>query len=266
MKTKVCVMFLIIGVTCFVTFALIKGNANASNEINLTVMSPKNSFRLGEVVSIETKVTNSASVPVYLNGNGSKIVSLEISFNENKDYKRYISSVRSSDLYVIDSVDNLSTVVINPQETIDINDTILWNNIPNAPHPNSDVDGINYYAFPKAGVYFIKAVIYIKKGEKYVLIESNQIKISVIEPQGEELEVWNKIKENGQFAHFLQEGDLTRGYHSPEERAKFQAEVEDIINQYPNSFYANSLRQSLLKFQANEAKRKAYLEKLKQPK
>jgi hypothetical protein len=81
------------------------------------------------------------------------------------------------------------------------------------------------------------------------------------------LEVWYRIKDNGDIGYFLQEGEIVRGrYHKPEERAKFQQEVERLLNQYPNSFYAQSLRQSLDKFKANEEKRKASLEKMKQQK
>ena len=89
------------------------------------------------------------------------------------------------------------------------------------------------------------------------------MKITITEPNGENLDVWNKIKDNGDIGYFLQEGDLIRGrYYTAEERAKFQQEVQQIISEHPNSFYAQSLRQSLDKFRASEAERQEYMKKL----
>jgi hypothetical protein len=92
---------------------------------------------------------------------------------------------------------------------------------------------------------------------------SNVNNVVIKEPEGEDLEVWNKIKDKKSFAYFIQNAEILGSNIDPEETAKFQAEVEDILQKYPNSFYAQSLRQSLDKFKANEAKRQEFQEKIK---
>jgi len=94
-------------------------------------------------------------------------------------------------------------------------------------------------------------------------LESEPIRVIVNEPEGENLEVWNKIGDNENFAYFMQNNETLISNDKPEERAKFQAELNDVLQNYPNSFYAQSLRQSLDKFNANEAKRQELREKVK---
>jgi hypothetical protein len=95
-------------------------------------------------------------------------------------------------------------------------------------------------------------------------VESEPIKIVINEPVGEDLEVWNKIKDNGNFAYFIQEDEIRIPSFKPDEREKFSKEFEQIINQYPNSLYTQSFRLSLDRFQAAEAKRQESMQKLKQ--
>ena len=115
-------------------------------------------------------------------------------------------------------------------------------------------------------MYYLKVWASIIKNEESTTIESEPIKITIEEPADEDLEVWNKIKNNGDFAYFIQEGDIRIPVYKMEERAKFQQEVEQILIDYPNSFYATSLRQSLDKFKANEAKRQELLQKIQKEK
>ena len=97
-------------------------------------------------------------------------------------------------------------------------------------------------------------------------LESDPITLLIQEPVGEDLEVWNRIKNSGEIAYFIQEGDIAIPGYKKEEREKLRLEIEQIINDYPDSFYAESLRQSMAKFQANEAKRQESLQKIqKQP-
>ena len=257
----------ILAIACVACFALEKKSVKASNEVDVNLNISKDVVQLGETLSIETRITKNASVPIYLEGDSNYAVAIKIAFKEDKDYKLYVPK---GPLISLDGV--YMPIQINPKETLDNQITVLWNNKPKVSHLNADaakpyVEGriLTDYAFPEAGTYYIKAVTTVLKDKKPVSVESEPIKIIVEEPQGEDLEVWKKIKDNGEFAYFIQEGEITRGYHKPEEQAKFQQEVDDIVNHYPNSFLSGQIKQSLVKFQAQEAKKKAYLEKMNKP-
>ncbi|MFM9905037.1 MAG: hypothetical protein ACKVQJ_10760 [Pyrinomonadaceae bacterium] len=264
------ILTLILGVSCIAGFSLQRRSAEASNEIDLSLGIPKKEVKLGEMLSIETKITNNSSLPVYLEGDSNYAVSIKIAFEEDKDYRLYVPE---GPLISLDGV--YIPTKIDPQETFRKQCAILWNRNFSTEVKNlskeaaeSYIGGkiLTDYAFPGAGTYFIKAVTTVMKSNKPFLIESGPIQITVREPQGEDLEIWNKIKNNSEFAHFLQYGDMTRGYKKPEERTRFQQEVEQILADHPNSFYATNLRQSLDKFSANEAKRRESLEKLQKQK
>ena len=257
----------ILGVSCLAGFDLRKHGAEASNEIDLSLSVTRKTLHLGEILSIESRITNNASVPVYLEGDSDYAIAIKIAPKEDKDYKRYVPEGPefSQEAYM--------DTKINPREAFDRQITVLWNNSPKVSHLNADAakpetEGriLSDYAFPEVGTYFVKAVSSVMKNGKPVLLESEPIQITVTEPQGEDLEIWSKIKNNGEFAHFLQYGDITRGYKKPEVRAQLQQEVEGILNKYPNSFYAEPLRQSLGRFHANEAKRKEFLQKMQKQK
>ena len=62
--------------------------------------------------------------------------------------------------------------------------------------------------------------------------------------------------------YFLQEGDIVRGrYYKQGERNEFRQEIEQRLIKHPNSIYAESSRNSLAAFRANEAKRQKIAEK-----
>jgi hypothetical protein len=111
------------------------------------------------------------------------------------------------------------------------------------------------YIFENPGEYFIKGVLISNK------IESIPFKIEVLEPQGVDLQVWNKIKGNKQIAILLQSGELTTD--NSEEKLKVVSEVESIVQNYPSSTYTTYLKPSLDKFKLSEAKRQEFIEKMK---
>lgn len=232
-----------------------------SNELEVTVESAKSTYFLGELVLLNFEINNNTASDVYLGGTklNSGYLTISISFSDNK-FKKYRA---------VGTGKKTSPTLLKKGEQAKSSSKILWNanlaeNCSNC-EAYKETDILTYYAFPAAGSYHIKAVLHVSDGKELKQIESEPIKITIKEPSGEDLEVWNQIKDNGDFAYFIQEGNFRIPSYKPEERAKFEQKIEQIINQHPNSFYAESLRQSLVKFRANEEKRKAYLEKRKQP-
>jgi hypothetical protein len=70
----------------------------------------------------------------------------------------------------------------------------------------------------------------------------------VNEPEGADLEVWNRIKLDGNYGLFIQTGGLPEHPKFPN-TVKLANDLEILISQHPNSRYSQSIRSSLTKRQ-----------------
>lgn len=262
-KSFAIVPITLLGIFCGLAISVHKGYVRASNEVDLAATPSLSVLRLGELLTLDIKLTNNTQKPKYF-----WKPYVKIAFKESGDFKLYAPAGPAISLDGINMPSKL-----DPQATMGTPRTILWNSKPSVGHLNPDaakpeLEGriLSDYAFPETGTYFVKVYVMIFDDESGSgtgkMVESDPIKITITAPKGEDLEVWNKIKDNGEFAYFMQEGDITRGYKKPENRTKFQQELQDILNKYPNSFYSQSLRQSLDKFRVGEAKRQEIRDKL----
>lgn len=123
------------------------------------------------------------------------------------------------------------------------------------------------YAFPEAGNYLIKAIATVPNGassDDLTKIESETIQIIINDPIRDDLKVWNQIKNRGEIAYFLQQGETPT--FQDDKAEKLLKEIEQISQKYPNSLLANKMRLTLEKFRVDEEKRKELLERAKQPK
>jgi hypothetical protein len=234
------------------------------SKLKLKIDSQKDSYLLGEVVQLNVNLVNEtdeaikiSSKPTVENG----YLKIWIS-KDKKDFKEYKGNRWGLS-------DRSGSGILDPTQSIKSQGTLLWNYTLPIEYKDKIIakDKIeSAYAMPESGIYYIKAIANLLNKKERTNIESEPIKITITEPEGEDLEVWNKIKDNGNFAYFIQEGDMLIPSYKSEERDKLQAEIEQILADYPNSFYSTSLRQSLSKFKTSEAKRKEFIEKHKQPK
>lgn len=166
-------------------------------------------------------------------------------------------------------------IALAPGRNIHHSEPIFWNNKPVISNmiakdvaERSILGKINsYYAFPEPGTYAVKASyrLHLSDGRDSIVVESNGISFNIAEPGEDDLKIWNSIKDNGDIAYFLQEGDIPVSGRKPEDRKKVILEIEAILNEYPDSIYAEPLRQSMAKFQANEAKRQEAMKKMARP-
>jgi hypothetical protein len=230
------------------------------NSLRIRITSSKPTFVLGELVSFEIEITNESSESVLVRGldvdsNYVKIFVAEA----GKKFKEYKHS----------RVKETRWMKFQPRQIVKSNVNILWNFTPakfaSNPSKFNGTNIITDYVFPKSGIYFIKAVLVIPNSNETLNIESETIQLNLRDPLGEDQEVWNKIKNNGDFGYFLQEGDFRIPEYKQEERIMFKQEVEQIVNRHPNSFITGQLRQSIEKFNQKEAKRRELREKMKQP-
>lgn len=237
------------------------GKNNTSRKLELKITSAKEKLIPGEVVSLTVIATNkSDEIIKMLDGLSPEHGYLNFLISQDgQNYKKYKHPKwgrRDSKLF---------SVLLKPGESINASANILWNLKPEfdasqlAPETVKAVtEGriLTDYVFPKPGVYYIKAVysVYFIDGQdKYVQIDSKPIQVTIEKPEGEDLEVWNQIKDNGEIGFFLQEGDFRNPYD--EKSKELKQKIEQIVIQHPNSIYADFFQRKLEKFRENEAKR-----------
>lgn len=262
MKSKAAAILLILVLAfCGLLVLGLSNKAKPADQPKMTLnISPlKTSYVLGEVVSLDIKVTNIGDSDVFLRGwtAQSGLIKFLVS-REDQEFKQYDHSAWIRDH---------KSKAIKPGETRESKATLLWNFSPARRFVNPAA--FDYYimsdlAFPEPGVYFIKAVLVISAsvpGQNRAEVESTPVQIVINEPVGEDKKVWNQIKENTELAYFIQQGEPRSP--KPEEQEKLVKEVEQIIADNPNSNLANQMREGLEKHRENEAKIKEFMENLK---
>ena len=227
---------------------------SSNSKLKLSLSFPKETYKLGEPISPLFELKNGSNKPVIvLDKFGVETGFLKVfATKNNTDFIGFGNSRWG----VLDSA---SKTYILPNESKRTTAGILW---------YVDSQGLPAFRLKEPGTYYFKSRYSVLfEGEKLRIdLESEPVQITIEEPIGEDLQVWNKIKDNGNFAYFIQEGDLQIPDYKPEERTKFLQQVEQILTDHPNSFYAESLRQSLTKFRASETKRQESLQKIQDQK
>lgn len=230
------------------------------NDLVLKVNVPKQNYIKGEMISLEVEVVNTSSSDISLKGASieSGYVKIFVSPSSLEFKQNITGGVRKK----------TKGIVISGGETIKSQATILWNFVPDiknlsdgAVKAYSENQLMTNYAFPNAGIYFVKAVLIIP-GEIMTKIESEPVQIIVREPVGNDLEVWNLVKNNSEIAYFIQYDEIQT--FKMEKQEKVLEEIEQIITKYPTSFLGSQMKQSLIQFRANETKRKQFMENLRQ--
>lgn len=225
--------------------------------------SNKETFILGEPVTVEFEFTNESETSARAAGSGVESGGLKIFIARSQDgeYKEYFGSGwgRKRGKYI----------TLEPKQSHKFSEvSILWNGKPNVSHLNEDAAKrvlkgkiTTEYAFQEPGIYFIKGISYFD--ENATPIESKPIKIVINEPVGDDLEVWNQIRGNKEIAYLMQKGGFDTGKEA--EKEKLATQVEQIFVQYPNSIYSSYLKPNLEKFKSNEAKRNEFYKNMKLP-
>jgi hypothetical protein len=245
------------------------GNSKAS----LIVQTDKNVVLLGEVVNINFEFQNNGNDSVQILSNEGLGQNTELLIaRRGEQFRKYFRS----DWGRVDG--EAKVISLLPNQTYQLNSkdaTILWNGKPDYSHLNpdaakkadeSDNRVLTDYVFPEVGVYLVKSTSCLLDNLKKcsIYVESNVIEITVKEPTGDDLEVWNQIKGNREIALLMQRGEFQT--ENSDEKTKLVSEVEQIIERYPNSIYSNYLKPNLAKFRASEAKRQEFLQKLQNQK
>ncbi|HQU85421.1 MAG TPA: hypothetical protein PKY59_19930 [Pyrinomonadaceae bacterium] len=231
----------------------------AQNELFLnqqeafSIKSEKDNFELGEPAQIGFIFTNLSNNEVDVGCFGVGVGSFKLFISQdNVNFLEYNAGWGT--------VDAFCESRLKPNEKIETPFVkVLWNEkVERNPNSNSEIYNrykkeniVNAYAFIEPGVYYIKATALLI-GKNF---DAKPIEIRINEPSGEDIKVWNLIKDDENFAYFLQEVAVRIPSYKKEEKVKFVQNIEEIIAKYPNSRIAKQLSENLVQYKINEAKR-----------
>lgn len=264
MKSKILLSF--IGISIITTLIVIwVSNVNANKPVKdnpvltLKVTSDKQTYVQGEPVKLTFEVLNETDKPISLSYRPdvtSGYLKVWIAFDGQR-FNQY----NNTSWGLSESGGSL----IQPGKSFKSEAEILWNNKPDTSRLNinsikNSREGaiLNHYAFPNVGSYLIK-VILTMPDDAGTKIESEPIQIFVNEPVGDDLKVWNLIKDRGDIAYFIQQEEVPSLKEA--EKEKLLREVEQIASDHPNSLLTARIKQGVEKFRMEEKKRKDRLEK-----
>lgn len=231
----------------------------APGNLLFAVRTDKEAVTLGEPIRLEWVLTNNGTEPLRVPAQGVESGSLKIYIaGEDGEYKEYLGSGWGRK--------RGTSVTLEPGQSQSYFATILWNGKPNVSHLNGAAASqvlagkiTTEYALPKPGVYFIKGVSSISQGNSELGFKPTRIVVN--QPTGDDLEVWNQIKGNGEIALLMQDGT----FYTDKDEVKQQLtdQVEQIVVRYPQSVYSSYLKTNLEKYKAHEAQRNEFYKNMK---
>ncbi len=262
MKNKILFSFLgVVIVSALVAVWIRDVNAVKQSEndsvLTLKISSDKQTYTLGEAVKLTFKVINESDKAVRLSFRPHVLTGyLKVWISaDGQEYNRYSGNSNWG-------LEEGGGITLQAGKAYESQATVLWNHKIDVARltPEAAKGTItSHYAFPTKGPYFIKAVLSIPETENSRKIESEPIQVVVEEPVGDDLEVWNSIKDNREIAYFLHNGYFLT--YKDEEKEKLVEKIKQIAQRYPRSFLGGQLQQNLEKFRVEEKIRKESLEK-----
>ncbi len=200
---------------------------NLIQELELSITSSKKTYVIGETVNFTFDLKNKGNDDLTRSNNfniDAGYLKVYIS-KDGKNFEKYSNPNWGR----IDAA--WGVVQLKPNESVKTSADVLWNEKPEVSHlspksarQSSEGKILTDYVFPKAGEYFVKATFIVHYQMRANKIESEPIQITIEEPSGDDSAVWNKIKDRGDLAYFIQEGRFRT--RKSEEQEKLKQEIE----------------------------------------
>ena len=221
-----------------------------ANSLALEVFGDKQIYLTGEMVSLHFKITNRSNASTSLQGDptvweGNLKVFIAQGTGPFREYFGPGWGTRD--------VLRWEPLKLLPGESFETDATVLWNQKVETSHLselyakklarqrlNTD------YAMSDAGQYYVKAVL--NSPQTGTTVESAPLSLTIEEPQDSDLDIWKALKQNPDYALFIQTGGLLEHPKGPK-TVKVAGELETLLSRHPDSHYANRIRQSLSKRQ-----------------
>ena len=228
--------------------------SQTGDPLTLEVRAAKERYVLGESVALTFRLLNRSSSSVTLDSapdvqNGR--LDVLIAF-EGGDFKSYLGP----DWGLRDAVSR-EPFRLAPGQSFETQASILFHHVMPVGHLSPlyanqirQEQILDEYALSAGGTYRIKAALSGTRDRNQ--LESPPLTLSVDEPYGADLEVWNVLKTDGDFGYFLQTGSPRK----PRAAAKTEHIVrtlENLSQLWPTSRHIGSIRTALSKHQARLA-------------
>jgi hypothetical protein len=220
--------------------------------VQLSISASKENYVRGEVVIVNLHLENRSSEKIRIWG-APHPENTHTQFYVSRDGKDFVK-YSNSEWGRKPPVPGLRDLL--PNQSTESKARIFWNEKPVVHHLNPDAARrvqedkiLTDYVFPDAGRYFVKAAVWgmiASNGRVLPKVESEPIEITIEEPEGQDLDAWNAIKDREDIAFFLQEGSFRGSYKSVGERKS--REYDEIAARYPNSIISAQLRQKLREY------------------
>jgi hypothetical protein len=190
---------------------------------------------LGVPVELTASVTNVSNVPVKTYNNlGPEWEGIDFSISEDGST---FHGFRGPQWYLGDLMDiAVGTITLKPGEKVQASFSLLWN----GPAATMRQSAWNGFAFPHAGIYFVKARASSKVGD----LMSNTVRVAIREPNGDDAEVWEAFKTDKGLARF---------YSCPNVDANQAEKLQQLLNKYPNSSHAAFMKRALAAYAREKA-------------
>ncbi len=191
--------------------------------------SQQSEWVLGVPVKFTASIRNVSSTPVLT-------YSLDDSSPLTEDISFFISEggspfhgFRGPQWYAGDLMDmGQGMITLKPGEKEQASFSLLWN----GPFYTEGRAPTGDFAFPHAGTYFVKARVSSKFGD----LVSNVVRVVIQQPQRDDAAIWAALKADKGLAQY---------YAYPDGAAGPGEKLQQLLNKYPNSSHAASMKKVL---------------------
>jgi hypothetical protein len=125
---------------------------------------------------------------------------------------------------------------LKPGEKVQASFSLLWNCSRNA-KGRDPTDG---FAFPHAGIYFVK----VRASSPFGDLMSNVVRVKILEPHGNDAAI---------FASLEADKELARYYGFPNGAAGQGGKLQQLLKKYPNSSYTAAMKKALAVYARQQA-------------
>jgi len=241
--------FLQFGTAWFLLWVSAAGQSGGVAPLQALLEPERSECVLGVPVKFIASIRNVSSAPVLTYSlDDSSPLTEGISFFISEDGSLF-HGFRGPQWYAGDLVDmDPGRITLKPGEKEQASFSFLWNG-PSYTEGRAPTGG---FAFPHAGTYFVKVRVSSKFGD----LMSNVVRVVIQQPQGDDAAIWEALKADKGLAQYFASPDWDGAVAGQGEK------LQQLLNKYPNSSHAASMRKALAEY----ARQKAQIEETKKAK
>jgi hypothetical protein len=219
-----------------------------ARKLSVEVYPSSKGYVLGELVKLRIRITNRSDQAIVLSQMPSVDTGdIHVLVAAGDAFKKYIGPQ-----WGVRDVATAAAIELAPEEYVETQATLLYHHRIETKHLSTAYaqqitrDYIDSdYAFTTPGTYRIKVVF--SGGESLGSVESEPVSISVREPKGGALKVWNALKSDARLGYFLQAGGPNGDPRSPESEELAET-LNALATTYPESPQVGDILSSLSRY------------------